>query len=170
MSDIPLSSIEKLTPQHDVTQFRCKKRTMQKWLQRYALKNQPGSSQTYVVHREGRVVGYYSLTYGEVQHEQCPPRVSEGMPEHYAVPVIVLARLAVDDREARQGLGKALLKHALTRAAEAAQIAGLKAVLVHALDEDARGFYKHFGFEDTPVGPLQLMLLVSDIQANALEH
>ncbi len=162
-NDAPLSSVEKLTTEHDRAEFRCKKKSLQSWLQRHALNNQlMGSSVTYVVHRGGRVVGYYSLTYGEVKHEECPPSVSNGMPK-YPVPVMVLAKLAVDDAEAGRGLGAALLKDALLRTLQAAAIAGLRAVLVHAIDEEARSFYKHFDFEDTPVGPLQLMYLVANI-------
>ena len=163
-NDPPLSSIQKLAAEHDVTEFRCKKKALQRWLQRHALKNQIlGSSVAYVLHRSGHVVAYYSLAYGEVQHENCTARASHGMPEKFAVPVMVLARLAVDDKEKGRGLGKALLKDALARTVEAADIAGLRAVLVHAMDEDARNFYKHFGFEDTPVGPLYLMYFVAYI-------
>ena len=82
----------------------------------------------------------------------------------FAVPVVLLARLAVDDREAGLGLGAALLKDALSRAVQAADVAGARAVLVHAIDEEARAFYKHFGFDDTPVGPLQLMSLIADLR------
>jgi GNAT superfamily N-acetyltransferase len=159
-----LSPVEKLTAEHNATEFRCRKKSLQRWLQRHALNNQRfGSSVTYVVHRSGRVVGYYALAYGEVQRENCSTEASDGVPEQFAIPVMVLARLAVDDSEAGRGLGAALLKDALTRTLQAADIAGLRAILVHALDDEARGFYKHFGFEDTPVGPLQLMYSISNL-------
>jgi len=164
INDSPLSSIEKLTAKHDVGRFVCNKHSLEQWLRRHALKNQSvDSSQTYVVHRAGQVAGYYALAYSEVKREDSPPNVSNGMPERYAIPVVLLARLAVDDREAGRGLGKALLKDALARAAQAANIAGARAVLVHAIDEDACSFYKHFGFQETPV-ELHLMLLMSGIR------
>jgi predicted N-acetyltransferase YhbS len=167
MTDFPLSEVEKLAAGHDLTQFQCKKRSLEAWLRRHALKNQIlDSSQTYVVHRGGRVVGYYALTYGEVQLADCPPAISEGMPPRFAVPVVLLARLAVDDREAGRGLGGELLKDALTRTVNAADIAGAKAVLVDAIDDEARSFYKHFGFEETPVEPLKLMKRIVDIRAS----
>lgn len=168
VNDKPLSSVEKLTAEHVVKKFVCKKASLQMWLRRHALKNQSvDSSQTYVVHRGGQVAGYYALTYSEVKRENCPHDVSEGMPEQFAVPVVLLARLAVDDREEKRGLGKALLKDALSRAANAAHIAGARAVLVHAIDDDARSFYKYHGFQDTPVGPFQLMMPMSVVRAIA---
>ena len=88
------------------------------------------------------------------------------MPKNYAIPVVLLARLAVDDREQGRGLGKALLKNALGRCLEAADIAGARAILVHAIDEEAISFYKRFEFEETPVGPSTLMLSMADIRAS----
>jgi len=162
----PLSGVQNLTADHDTRSFRCRKHALESWLRRHALANQAvRSSQTYVVLRGNRVVGYYALTYGEVRREDWPAKVSEGMPERYAIPVLLLARLAVDDREAGKGLGKALLKDALLRAVAAADIGGLRAVLVHAIDEEARSFYRRFGFEDSLAEPLHLMILIDEIHA-----
>jgi GNAT superfamily N-acetyltransferase len=163
-AELPLSGIQNLMAEHDTRSFRCRKPALQSWLRRHALANQAlRSSQTYVVLRGHRVVAYYALTYGEVRREDWPAKVSEGMPL-YPIPILLLARLAVDDREAGKGLGKALLKDALLRAISAAEIAGLRAVLVHALDDEARAFYEHFGFENSLVNPLHLMILIDEIR------
>ncbi len=112
------------------------------------------------------VAGYYSLTYSQVSREQLPSAVSAEMPEQYAVPVLLLARLAVDKRYKGRGLGVALLKDALLRALSAGEIAGLRAVLAHAIDETAAAFYEHFGFVRSPVSELHMMLDIRTLQHN----
>lgn len=96
--------------------------------------------------------------------EDASGRAAKGQPA-YPIPVILLARLAIDKSEQGQGLGKALLKNALQRSVQASNEIGARAVLVHAIDEEAKAFYKHFGFEDCAVGDLHLMLLIKDIAA-----
>jgi GNAT superfamily N-acetyltransferase len=158
--------VEKLAAHHDLSRFQCGKHSLDLFLKRHALKNQAAdSSQTYVLHRGGGVIGYYTLTFGGVTHAGSPPPVRDGMPEQYAIPVIVLARLAVDKREQGKSFAAALLKDAFLRIISASEIAGLRAVLVHALDETARAFYRHFGFEDCPTGDLQLMIPIQDVRA-----
>jgi predicted N-acetyltransferase YhbS len=155
--DSSLSGCEILTEKHVVQKFRCGKPGLDAFLKRYALKNQVlGSSRTYVVHRDSLVVGYYSITYGDVAHAACPASVTDGMPTQYEIPVVILARLAVDKKEQGKGLGPALLKDACLRIISAGQIAGLRAVVVHAIDEQAKAFYKHFGFEDCPASEHQV--------------
>ena len=114
------------------------------------------------------MVGYYSISAGSVFVEEAPTRISKGLARH-PIPVILLARLAVDKDEKGAGLGKALLKDALVRIAQAADIVGARAVLVHAIDEQARKFYLHFGLEPSPIHELQLMLLMKDLR-KALEE
>lgn len=161
----PLSPIEKLSRTHDPSAFDCGKESLNAWLKKHALVNQQSeSAQTYVVHRGGRVVGYYALTAGSVRPEEAPSRVSKGLAKH-PIGVILLARLAADKREQGRGLGKALLKDALLRIASAANEIGARAILVHAVDEDARGFYEHFGFERSPMDEFELMLLMKDLRA-----
>lgn len=109
------------------------------------------------------MVGYYALAAGSVEHEQTPERVTKGLAKH-PILVILLARLAVDRREWGRGLGAALLKDALIRAAAAAEEIGVRAVLVHAKDDDARAFYERFEFEPSPTDPLHLFLLMKDIK------
>jgi GNAT superfamily N-acetyltransferase len=167
---LSLSKIEPIAEFHDVSRFDCGgHESLNLWLQRFALTNQNNeSARTYVVHRGGLVVGYYSLSAGSVSAEESPARVSKGLARH-PIHVILLARLAVDKTERDTGLGKALLKDALTRIAQAAEIVGARAVLVHAIDEPARQFYQHFDFEPSPIHELQLMLLMKDLR-RALER
>jgi GNAT superfamily N-acetyltransferase len=161
----PLSKPEPISESHDVSRFDCgEHQSLNDWLKRFALANQRNeSARTYVVHRNGLVVGYYSISAGAVSLAEAPARVSKGLAKH-PIPVILLARLAVDKNERGTGLGKALLKDALRRIAHAADIVGARAVPVHAIDEQARRFYEHFDFEPSPVHDLQLMLLMKDLR------
>ena len=161
----PLSSVEAFSESHEVSRFDCgAHESLNDWLKRFALTNQRNeSARTYVVHRNGSVVGYYSISAGSVSIEEAPTRIAKGLARH-SIPVILLARLAVDKDEKGAGLGKALLKDALARIAQAADIVGARAVLVHAIDEQARRFYEHFDFEPSPIHELQLMLLMKDLR------
>lgn len=161
----PLSPVEKLSKTHDLSAFDCGNESLNTWLKRFALSNlQSDSAQTFVVHRGGAAVGYYSLTAGSVRPEEAPARVAKGLAKH-PIGVILLARLAVDKREQGNGLGKALLKDALLRIMAAADTVGARAVLVHAIDEQARKFYEHFNFERSPIDEFELMLLMKDLRA-----
>lgn len=160
-----LSGPEPLTAAHDVKNFDCGKQELAAWLRRYALQShQAGAARVYVVHRTGRVVGYYALAAGSVEPDGAPERVKKGLARH-PIPVILLARLAVDTSEQRRGLGAALLKDALRRTASAADEIGARAILVHAKDDEARAFYRHFDFEPSPTDPLHLFLLMRDLRA-----
>lgn len=160
----PPSGIEKLDSTHDATPFECGKPALDDWLKRYALTNQKtGAAVTYVTHRDRVVVGYYALAAGSVQREEAPQRIVKGLAKH-PVPVVLLARLAVDHREAGHGLGAALLKDAFLRIEQAADIIGARAALVHAIDDDARRFYAHFEFESSPIDEHTLMLLMKDLR------
>ena len=160
------SAVQKLDASHDVDAFDCGKEPLDRFLQRHALVNQKaGSAQTYVVCRgEQRVAGYYSLAVGAVEHADAPGRVSKGLARH-PIPVMLLARLAIDRAEQGKGLGKALLKDALLRTAQAAEIAGIRALLVHAKDDEARAWYEQFDFEPSPSDPYHLFLLMKDLRA-----
>jgi len=166
VEDEPLSGIEKLGAGHEVDAFDCGKEPLDRFLQRFALTNQKaGSAQTYVACRGGRrAVGYYSLTVGSVEHADAPGRVRKGQPRHL-IPVMLLARLAVDKVEQGRGLGRALLKDALLRTAQAADIAGIRALIVHAKDDEARAWYEKFDFEPSPTDPYHLFLLMKDLRA-----
>jgi GNAT superfamily N-acetyltransferase len=159
-----LSAVEPLNENHILDQFDCgEHESLTTWLRRFARINQAGNStRTYVVHRASRAVAYYSLAASSVRREDASIRGAKGQPNH-PIPVILLARLAIDKTEQHQGLGPALLKDALQRCRRAAKEIGARAVLVHAIDEKAKGFYRHFGFEDCAVDALHLMLLIKDI-------
>jgi GNAT superfamily N-acetyltransferase len=161
-----LSAIEKLNASHDLDAFDCGKEPLNRFIQRFAFTNQrAGSAQTYVVCRvKRRVVGYYSLAVGAVEPGGTPARVSKGLARH-PIPVMLLARLAVDKTEQGRGIGKALVKDALLRTAQAADIAGIRALLVHAKDDEARAWYEGFDFEPGPTDPYQLFLLMKDLRA-----
>lgn len=160
-----IGRIEKLATGHDVSHFDCGKDALNRFLQRFALANQKANAaQTYVLSRSGLVVGYHSLAVGAVEHDSAPRRVGQGLARH-AVPVMLLARLAVDRSAQGRGLGKALLKDAILRTAQAADIAGIRALLVHAKDEEARAWYERFDFEPSPTDPFHLFLLMKDIKA-----
>jgi GNAT superfamily N-acetyltransferase len=166
----PLSKVEAISESHDLSRFDCGAHaSLNDWLKRFALANQKNeSARTYVVHRNRLVVGYYSISAGSVAVEESPARIAKGLARH-PVPIILLARVAVDRSEKGNGLGNALLKDALARIAQAADIVGARAVLVHAIDEQARKFYEHFDFEPSPVHEWQLMLLMKDLR-KALEQ
>lgn len=160
----PPSTIEKLSKDHDVSSFDCGKPALNDWLRRFALTNQQSdSSRTHVVHRDGRVVGYYSLSAGAVRKDESPARIAKGLAKH-PIGVVLLGRLAVDKKEQGTGIGKVLLVDALSRAMRVADAIGVRAILVHAMDEEAVVFYEKFGFEPSPLDPKQLMLLMKDLR------
>ena len=133
-----LRAVRKLSGSDAVESFDCGQPALNQFLQRFALVNQKSySAQTYVCWHTGVVVGFYSLTVGSAKPATAAPRVVKGIPQH-PVPVMILARLAVDLGHQGVGLGKALLKDALKRTAQAADIAGIRALLVHAKDDTAR--------------------------------
>lgn len=158
---------------HNVDQFHCGKDQLDTFLKRYALRNQKlDSSKTFVTCPESepnRVVGYYSLVFGSVRHEDTPREVKQGMPR-YPIPVMLLGKLAVDTafRPPAQNLrlGSALLKDALIRTVQAADLGGLRAMLVDAIDDEAVSFYRHFEFEPSPTDPKQLFLSMARIRAS----
>jgi len=156
--------IDKLSREHELGTFDCANATLNDWLRKFAWSNQQAdSAKTYVALDGNRVIGYYALTIGSVHKHESPRRIAKGLANH-PIGVVLLARLAVDQSQQGKGLGKALLFDALSRVEEAASIVGVRAVLVHAIDEAARRFYMHFEFEESPVDPYQLLLLLKDLR------
>ena len=155
---LKLSSPQPLTASHQLDTFACGETSLDDWLRRRALINQTtGASRTFVVTDEsGQVLAYYALAAGAVSHQESPGTIRRNMPD--PVPVMVLARLAVDQRLQGQQVGGALLKDALQRAVSVAQNIGVRALLVHALNDRARQFYAHYGFVPSPANPMTLML------------
>ncbi len=164
---VPLSAVESLNETHELTRFDCGKHlSLNDWLRRFALSNQRSdASRTFVVHRGNVVVGYYSIAAGSVRKDEVPMRIGKGLPNQ-PIPVVLLGRLAVDKDEQGSGLGSALLKDALLRIARAADSLAIRAVLVHAIDEEAAHFYKRFEFEESPTHPLHFFLLMKDLRHN----
>jgi GNAT superfamily N-acetyltransferase len=156
-------SIEKLRRDHVLDSFDCSKEDLNHFLKRQAWSNQQAhSAQTYVLAKDLRVSGYYSLAAGSVTHDEATERVRKGLARH-PVPVILLARLAVDVAIHGNGIGSALLKDALVRTAQAADTIGARALLVHAKDDNAKAFYQHFDFEPSPSDPYHLFIIMKDL-------
>ena len=154
---------------HVLSDFDCGVPALNKYLKLYALQNhRSGGARTYVTTRENKVVGYYSLAYGSVDVDEMPSCVRKGL-GGYPVPVMVLARLAIDLNERGRGLGAGLLRDALARTLHAADIAGLRAVLVHAKDKQAKAFYQRFGFAPSPGDQFHLYLLIKDLRKTVQE-
>jgi predicted N-acetyltransferase YhbS len=148
---------EPLTAQHDSSSFDCGASSLNDWLQKQALKNAAsGATRTFVVCENQEVIGYYALATGGVARQEAPGNIRRRMPD--PIPVIVLGRLAVDLKWQRSGIGPGLLKDAVIRAVSVSQQVGVRALLVHALDEKAKGFYTHHGFIESPMDPMTLML------------
>jgi len=149
-----------------VAGFDCGKEALNLFLQKFAFQSQQGqSAKTYItLTGSGELAGYYTLAYGSVEHQDAPARTKKGLAKH-PVPVMVLARLAVARKFHGAGLGKHLLRDALLRTLQAADIAGLRAIVVHAKDEDAKRFYERYRFEQFPSDPLKLALLLKDLRA-----
>jgi GNAT superfamily N-acetyltransferase len=163
LSSLSYDPVRKLLNTDNIQTFDCGQPALNQFLQRYALVNQKSNSaQTYVCSRSGSVVGFYSLTVGSVEPKTAAPRVMKGIARH-PIPVMILARLAVDFQHQGLGLGKALLKDALMRTAQAASIAGIRALLVHAKDDTARQWYLNWEFEPSETDPFHLYLLMKDI-------
>ena len=157
-------SIEKLRRDHSLDGFDCGKEELNRFLKKHALTNQASdSAQTYVLADGLLVKGYYSLTAATVSHEGATERVKKGL-ARYPIPVILLARLAVDASLHGKKVGPALLKDALRRAVHAADTIGARAVLVHAKDDTAKGFYEHFNFEPSRGDPYHLLLIMKDLR------
>lgn len=156
-------AVEKLRREHLLDDFDCGKEDLNRLLKRQAWNNQQAhSTQTYVVAKELRVRGYYSLSAGSITHDQATERVKKGLARH-PIPVILLARLAVEVSAHGKGVGSALLKDALLRAAHAADTIGARALLVHAKDDGAKAFYEHFTFEASPSDSYHLLLIMKDL-------
>ena len=160
-----LSAPQPLASTHRVDEFGCGEVTLDEWLKRRAMANQlSGASRTFVVVDDAsRVYGYYAMAAGAVSHQLATSGVRRNMPD--PVPVMVLARLAVDHRAESVKLGSALLQDAVKRAVAVSQNAGVRALLVHALHDRARQFYEHYGFQVSPQHPLTLMLRLNSVPA-----
>jgi GNAT superfamily N-acetyltransferase len=158
-----------LAPGHDTEDFDCGVGSLSLWLKQHATQARAvGSARTFVVSDETqhRVVGYYALTAASITHKQATARAAKGMPRH-PIPAALLARLAVDRSVQGHGIGAFLLRDAMLRTMAAAESVGIRVLLVHAIDDNARRFYEHHGFEPSPTDPRNLQMLMKDIRAAA---
>ena len=155
--------VEKLTRQHTVDPFDCGEEALNRFLIRFALSNSLANASQYVGLAEDAVVGFYTLVVAEVGHDDAPDRLTKGLARH-PVPIVLLARLAVHRAWQGKGVGGGLLRDAVLRTLQAADIAGIRALAVHAKDEGARAFYRRFDFMDSPTDPLHLFALIKDLR------
>jgi GNAT superfamily N-acetyltransferase len=147
-----------LTAGHDTSAFACKHESLSVWLHKRALANAAsGASRTYVVcDDQDRVVGYYALAAGSIASEAAPGRLRRNMPD--PLPVIVLGRLAVHSDWSGRGIGSGLLKDAVLRSIQASELIGVRALLCHAIDEEAKAFYLRYGFLESPLEALTVLV------------
>ena len=158
-----LSPPAPLAAEHELGQFSSGTPPLDNWLKRWAGQNEAGgASRTYVISERQRVVGYYSLAAGSVLHEAATGRVRRNIPD--PVPIALLGRLAVDEGWHRRGLGSALLRDAVLRVIGAAGTIGLRALLVHAISDEAKAFYERWGFRPSAIEPMTLMITVEETQ------
>ncbi|MBD2487423.1 GNAT family N-acetyltransferase [Aulosira sp. FACHB-615] len=153
-----------IKPEHELTDFNSGNAELDEWLQKRALNNEAsGASRTYVVTIEQKVIAYYCLANGSVLNTTAPGKVRRNMPN--TIPVMVIGRLAVDSNWQGKGIGRALVLDAVIRTLQAANIAGIRAILVHVMSEEAKQFYERCGFVASPVAPMTLMITVKDGKA-----
>lgn len=168
MVDQKIQAPQRLSTQNDVDSFGSGVESLDRWLKKRAAVNEKNNaSRTYVVCVDNKVIGYYALAVGSVRHDELPSRIKRNMPN--PVPVMILARLAVDSSWQGRGIGSGMLQDAILRTLNAAEIAGIKAILVHAIDDVAKQFYAHHGFRASPVEPRTLMITLKEV-LQQLEH
>jgi GNAT superfamily N-acetyltransferase len=161
MTNQGISPPEKINLSHQVDQFDCGNIQLNNWLKHRAFKNEiQGASRTYVVTVENVVVAYYCLANGAIAQTLSTGKVKRNMPD--PIPVMIIGRLAVDQNWQAKGIGKALLRDAILRTLQASEIAGIRAILVEAISEEAKLFYEKCGFTVSPIAPMTLMITIND--------
>lgn len=156
-----------ITPEHNVLDFNSKSETLNKWLKEKALKNEGDTAKTYVVTTENRVIGYCCLSASSVTHVIATSKTKRNPPN--PIPCMLIGRLAVDMKWEGKGIGSGLLRDAILRTLAASQIAGIRCILVHAKDQDAKSFYLKHKFQPSPIEPLTLMMTLKDIKASLID-
>jgi GNAT superfamily N-acetyltransferase len=153
-----------LSADHLLSDFESGESSLDEWLKKRAVKNQAsGASRCFVICQKNTVIGYYTLSAGVIAHESAPKQMWRNMPD--PLPVLLLGRLAIDKNYHNQGLGSALLQDAMMRAINVAQEAGIFAILVHALSEQAKRFYLSRGFVESPLRPMTLIMTLETIRS-----
>lgn len=149
----------------DAKSFDCGSASMNDWLMEFAWPNHAAdSAKTVVCVHQGHVIAYYSLAAGSVAHEEATPRIGKGQPRRGKIPVVVLARLAVDKNHKGKGLGSYMLAHALQRCMEVSRTIGARAIIAHAKDQNAKKFYERYDFESSPINDTTMMLSMKDLR------
>jgi len=149
---------------HDTSTFCSGVQSLDQWLRQRGLRNKAsGATRTFVTCQESRVLAYYALASSAVSSEMAPGRLRRNMPD--PIPMVVLARLAIDQSLQGSGAGRALVRDACLRVIGAAGAIGIRGLLVHALSEPARAFYERVGFEPSPLDPMTLMATLADLRA-----
>ena len=162
LETVQFSPPAKLTSYHDVSQFECGESSLDSWLKRRAIQNEEtGASRTYVLCAGQEIAGYYALATGAIAHVEATGKVRRNMPDPVAV--IILGRLAIASKFQGRGVGTALLRDAVVRIVQAAEIAGIRAILVHAISDQAKRFYEKHGFISSPADPMTLMITVAEV-------
>jgi GNAT superfamily N-acetyltransferase len=158
-----ISAPQLLTEVHDTTSFCCGEPVLDKWLRQRALANQSsGASKTYVVCDGKQVIGYYCLATGAVQIDEAASNIKRNMPD--PVPMMVLGRLAVDQKYQHYGVGRALIRDAIQRTLQAAAIVGIRGIFIHAISPEAKRFYEDAGFHESPLNPMLLMISLREAE------
>lgn len=161
---LKLSKPHPLSEDDELSDFDSGEPSLDEWLKKRALKNQvSGASRCFVLSHQKKVIGYYSLSAGAISHESAPKKLRRNRPD--PLPVLLLGRLAIDKKYHNKGLGSALLRDALIRAVSVASDAGIVAVLVHSLSEQAKRFYLSRGFIESPLQPMTLMMTIETVRS-----
>ena len=164
MIDLDLSPPVPLSGDHVLDGFECGEASLDNWLKKRALKNQAAdASRCYVICSGRDVIGYYCLSAGAISHEAAPKALRRNMPD--PLPVLLLGRLAIDQRFHNRGLGQALLRDAMLRCVHIANETGVFVILVHALSESAKRFYLSRGFVESPLQPMTLMVTMATVRS-----
>jgi len=160
---VNLSAPQPLTDQHDLAGFDCGHSALNHWLTHRALRNQESrATRTFVVSDQERVAAFYALASGAIAVGSATGRLRRNMPD--PIPVVLLARLAVDQTYQGNGIARALLRDAGLRVLQAADSIGIRGILTHAIDQAAKAFYQHLGFEESPLEPMTLMMTLADLR------
>lgn len=158
-----------ISEEHELIDFDSGERSLDEWLIKRALKNHAsGASRCFVLCSGKKVIGYYSLSAGVVSHESAPKAMRRNMPD--PLPVLLLGRLAIDRQYHNKGLGSALLRDAMIRAVSVAADAGIFAILIHAISEQAKRFYLSRGFLESPLQPMTLIMTLETVRSILTEH
>jgi GNAT superfamily N-acetyltransferase len=155
---------EPLATHHAIADFSCGNTSLDDWLKKRALANQSsGATRTFVVLADEKVVGYYALASGAISTQSVQGSFRRNMPD--PIPVVILARLAIDTSCQGKGVGRALFRDAALRVMQAADAIGIRGIIVHAISQQAKDFYIALGFDVSPLEPMTLIISLKNLRA-----